>query len=156
MIKDLYMAAILNNHQSLIMLIDFLMNEKKVLTLEDDSSKLEHYLQDKYKNKMNEFLEEYNLAKKFVAVASEMNVFQIRYSNTFFYVAAETMEQAENYFKEEYGNLHEIRVELPDLEVEGKDELLTLRHLIMQTKSFPAILGCWTVGGLENESTLSL
>lgn len=145
MIRDLYMAAILNNHQSLVLLIDLLVNEKKVLTLEDETTKLDHYLQDRFAVKMNEYLEEYNLTKKIVAAANEMNVFQIRLFDSFFYVAAHTMEQAETFFINEYGEIHEIRVEIPELEVEGEEGLHTLKQIIMKTKSFPSILGYWTL-----------
>lgn len=143
--KDLYMAAILNNHQSLVLLIDFLMNEKKVISLDDDISKLEHYLQEKYTKWMNKYLLEYNLTKKIVKTANEVNVFQIRLHDTFFYVAAHTKKEAETFFENEYGEIHEIRVELPELEVEGKDGLHTLKQIIMRTKSFPSILGYWAL-----------
>jgi hypothetical protein len=145
MIKDLYMAAILNNHQSLVLLIDFLVNEKKTLILNDDLAKIEYYLQDKFANKMNEYLNEYNLSKKIVNTTNEMNVFQIRLYDTFFYVAAYEKEQAENFFKNEYGEIHEIRIELPELEVEGEDGIHTLKQIIMKTHSFPSVLGYWAI-----------
>lgn len=151
MIRDLYMTAILNKHHSLVLLIDFLVNEKKVLTLEDEANKLEHYLQDRFTVKMNEYLEEYNLTKKIVIAINEINVFRIRLFDTFFYVAAHTMEQAEKFFIEEYGEIHAIRVEITELEVEGEDGLHTLKQIIMKTKSFPSILGCWTYEVKRNE-----
>lgn len=58
-IKELYHHAILLNEPSLILLIDFLVKEKQVLTLQDDTSKLDYYFQDKFQNKMNQYLVEY-------------------------------------------------------------------------------------------------
>lgn len=150
-IKDQYTAAILNNYQSLILLIDFLVYEKKVLSMEDDEKCLELYLLEKHKEKMNGLLDEYNQSRKIVKVTKEINVFQIRQDDTFYYVAAYTKEQASAFFKNEYGELHEIRIELPELEVEGEDGIHTLRHLIMKTRSFPAVLGSWILE-MEDEN----
>lgn len=56
-IKELYKES--EGHESLKLLIRFLVKEKKVLRLEDDVSKLEYYLQPKFKNRMNEHLKQY-------------------------------------------------------------------------------------------------
>lgn len=58
-VKDYYIEAIRGRHDSLILLIDYLVHEKKVLNMEDDSEKLTYYLQYRFRNKMNEYLKEY-------------------------------------------------------------------------------------------------
>ncbi|WP_394139590.1 hypothetical protein [Cytobacillus oceanisediminis] len=143
------MAAVVKNHHSLILLIEYLTNVKKVLKMEDETEKLDFYLQDKFKNKMNEYLEEYNQAVQVVKTSNELNIFQIRFFDTFFYVAAYTKEQAKKFFEAEFGEVHEIRIELPELEVESEEGLHTLRQLTMKKKSFPAILGSWELYKLE-------
>ncbi|MDX5475899.1 MAG: hypothetical protein LPK00_10240 [Bacillaceae bacterium] len=60
-IKDLYLDAVDYNMEPLILLLDFLIYEKKVLSMEDDESKLTFYFQEKFRNRMNEHL---NLYKK--------------------------------------------------------------------------------------------
>ena len=88
-------------------------------------------------------MEEYKQSKKTVAAAEEINVFQIRFGNTFFYIAASTKENAEEFFLQDYPEIHEIRVEIPELEVEEEDGPCNLKQIIMRTKSFPAVLGYW-------------
>jgi hypothetical protein len=58
-IRELYLDAIEYNEPSLLLLLDFLIYEKKVLTMEDDVKKLDYYFQDRFKNKMNAYLLEY-------------------------------------------------------------------------------------------------
>lgn len=145
MIKDLYAQAIINNLSSLVLIIDFLVNEKKVLTLEDGVSKLDHYLQEKFKVKMNEYLNEYNQVKKIVQPKREIEVYQIRLYDNFYYVAAYTEQQAEAFFKSEFGEVHDIRIEIPELEVFNDDRRYTIQHFIMRHRTFPAILGHWNL-----------
>lgn len=45
-----------------VLLVQLLVVEKKVLTMQDDVTKIDHYLQDRFKVKMNEELN--RLAKK--------------------------------------------------------------------------------------------
>jgi hypothetical protein len=58
-IRELYLDAVEYNEPSLLLLLDFLIYEKKVLTMEDDVKKLDYYFQDRFKNKMNAYLLEY-------------------------------------------------------------------------------------------------
>jgi hypothetical protein len=62
-IRELYAEALMGKHQSLQLLIEFLVNEKKVLTMADEEEKLTFYLQDKFANKMNEHLLAYESQK---------------------------------------------------------------------------------------------
>jgi hypothetical protein len=58
-VNDYYTEACTEGHYSLKLLIEFLVYEKKVITFSDDEEKLQHYLQPKFSNKMNEYLKEY-------------------------------------------------------------------------------------------------
>lgn len=58
-VHDYYQQAKSNDYDSLILLIDYLVHERKVLKMEDNADKLSFYLQDKYQAKMNEYLIEY-------------------------------------------------------------------------------------------------
>ena len=55
-IRDLYLDAVDHNMEPLILLLDFLIYEKKVLSMEDEESKLTFYFQEKFRNRMNEHL----------------------------------------------------------------------------------------------------
>lgn len=63
MIRDYYHEAIEHNHYSLKLLIDYLVDERKVLKMTDDSEKLTYFLQDKFARKMNEYLSEYEVKR---------------------------------------------------------------------------------------------
>ncbi|OAT74539.1 hypothetical protein A7K69_02185 [Parageobacillus thermoglucosidasius] len=58
-IQELYEESIKDNHYSLWLLINFLMFEKRVIKPTDDASVLDYYLQERFKNKMNTYLLEY-------------------------------------------------------------------------------------------------
>jgi hypothetical protein len=55
-IRETYAESLKEKHIGLQLLIEFLVFEKKVLTLADDSDKLLFYLQEKFTNKMNAHL----------------------------------------------------------------------------------------------------
>lgn len=58
-IRELYKEAILNNFESLQILIEFIVLEKKVNTFEDDITTLDVYFLPKHKKRMNKLLNEY-------------------------------------------------------------------------------------------------
>lgn len=58
-IREWYLDAVDYNQESLLLLLDFLIYEKKVLTMDDDEEKLQFYFQDRYRNSMNAHLEKY-------------------------------------------------------------------------------------------------
>ncbi len=58
-VRELYADALEGKYYSLILLIEFLMFEKKVLELSDSTEKLTYFLQDRFHKKMNEYLAEY-------------------------------------------------------------------------------------------------
>ena len=63
-VKYYYQEAILGKHHSLILLIDYLVNKRKVLKMTDSEDKLTYFLQDKFGKKMNEYLVEYERSKR--------------------------------------------------------------------------------------------
>jgi hypothetical protein len=62
-VREYYLEAKQNGHYSLELMIDYLVNEKKVLTMTDSEDKLTYYLQEKFAKKMNEHLAEYERVK---------------------------------------------------------------------------------------------
>jgi hypothetical protein len=60
-IQDLYLEAKKNPkyYYSLILLIEFLVYEKKVLQLSDSEDKLTYFMQDRFQNSMNKHLQDY-------------------------------------------------------------------------------------------------
>lgn len=57
-VQDWYEEA-KGQHYGLQLLIEYLVFEKKVLKMDDDTEKLEFYFQDRFSSKMNEYLREY-------------------------------------------------------------------------------------------------
>jgi hypothetical protein len=58
-IQELYDEAKKYNYYSLVLLIDYLVDEQKVLEMNDSDSKINYYLQDRFSKKLNEHLAEY-------------------------------------------------------------------------------------------------
>lgn len=63
-VRDYYLEALKGNHKSLILLIDYLVNERKVLKMESNKEDLTYFLQDKFAKAMNGYLVEYERSKK--------------------------------------------------------------------------------------------
>ncbi|WP_339202590.1 hypothetical protein [Bacillus sp. FSL K6-1366] len=55
-VRDWYREALRHNYYSLILLIEFLVYEKKTVSLQDPEQALNFYLQEKFKDKMNAYL----------------------------------------------------------------------------------------------------
>lgn len=58
-IEEHYWEAKKHGYTSLVLLIDYLVKERKVVRMEDAEEKLLHYLQPRFHNKMNEYLADY-------------------------------------------------------------------------------------------------
>jgi hypothetical protein len=58
-VREWYEGAILGKHHSLILLVEFLVYEKKALTFEDSTGKLQYFLEDRFAAKMNAYLSDY-------------------------------------------------------------------------------------------------
>lgn len=59
LVKDWYNLAIEHKADSLLLLLDFLILEKGVLSFEDDESRLQHFMQEKYRAYTDKHLLEY-------------------------------------------------------------------------------------------------
>ncbi|WAT23150.1 hypothetical protein O0R52_09405 [Bacillus halotolerans] len=55
-VRDWYRVALRHNYYSLILLIEFLVYEKKTISLQDPEQALNFYLQERFKDKMNAYL----------------------------------------------------------------------------------------------------
>jgi hypothetical protein len=62
-IQELYDGAIEYGYDSLLLVIDYLVHEQKVLKMTDSIDKLTYYYQDCFKNKMNHYLAEYEVKR---------------------------------------------------------------------------------------------
>lgn len=146
-VKELYQESIIHKHHSLLLLIDFLVNEKKVLKMDDDSDKLCFYLEDRFAERMKAHLNEYNQKRNLVpdSIDKSVDVYRIRKQDTYYFVAAYSKEQAESLFIAKHGEFHELVIETPELQVNWEGKLLTLGVVMRRTNRIPSILGCWKV-----------
>jgi hypothetical protein len=58
-VHEHYTQAKEHGYHSLVLLIEYLVNEKKVISMGDSEEKLTYYLQEKFWKKMNEYLSDY-------------------------------------------------------------------------------------------------
>jgi hypothetical protein len=58
-VQDCYNEAKEYGYNSLVLLIDYLVNERKVLKMTSNSAELTYYLQDKFAKRMNKYLADY-------------------------------------------------------------------------------------------------
>lgn len=63
-VREIYQEAISNGHDSLQLLIRFLVYEKKAVTFEDSQEKIDYYLEDRFLKKMNEYLYDFSVKEK--------------------------------------------------------------------------------------------
>lgn len=66
-VREVYAEAIIYKHNSLKLMIEYLVHEKQVLKMTDNEDKLTYYLQDKYWAKMGEYLREYEEEREWTA-----------------------------------------------------------------------------------------
>jgi hypothetical protein len=62
-IRELYSEAIKGKHNSLQLIIEFAVYEKKVLKMEDSSKNLHRFFNPKHRNYVNSHLKEYEVQK---------------------------------------------------------------------------------------------
>ncbi|MCY7947334.1 hypothetical protein P8891_13445 [Bacillus atrophaeus] len=62
-VRDWYREALQHNYYSLILLIEFLVYEKKTINLQDPEQALNFYMQERFKDKMNAYLLAYEQIK---------------------------------------------------------------------------------------------
>lgn len=63
-VQEHYNEAVKYGYYSLVLLIDYLVLERKVLKMNDNEDKLTYYLQDRFKVKLNEYLAAYERKRK--------------------------------------------------------------------------------------------
>ena len=64
-IQELYEDAITHDYYWLEITIEFLVKEKQVLKMTDNSERITYFLQDKFSRKMNEHLEKYERERQY-------------------------------------------------------------------------------------------
>ncbi|PGS64110.1 hypothetical protein COC69_30780 [Bacillus cereus] len=62
-LREYLTCAYKDDIQSAYLLVEFLVYEKGVLHLDDDIGKLEFYFQERFRNKMNAYIREYEKAR---------------------------------------------------------------------------------------------
>lgn len=62
-VDDIYSEAVNQKTKSIILLIEYLVTERKVIRFDDDVSKLDYFMQEKYRRKMLEYLSMYEEQK---------------------------------------------------------------------------------------------
>lgn len=92
-LKELLKEAIQHEEHELEHLILFLVFEKKVLSLDDDSSELNFYFKPKFRKRMIEHLKKYQKQINNTPV----KYYQVKTPERFYYVKAESSVQAEIY-----------------------------------------------------------
>ena len=132
-IKELFDEAIKYDYIDLQALLMFLVFEKKVLTMEDDTKKLDLYFLEKHHERMNKELATY---KKKMNMKYGMNVYKFAGR---FYVLAKSIEQAK--FLAGRNNIPVEKVEMVSMDklMNFNGLNITLRELTKNKE--PSILG---------------
>src|SRR5699024_6262575 len=133
-LNELYDLAIKHDYLDLQALIMFLVYEKKVLKMEDDSSELDLYFLEKHKERMNKELHAYK-AKLGMEYSPRVYKF-IKNDSNFMYVFAKSLDQSKFLISRQNYQWNEIKI--VD-EQKGMDNGLTLKE-ITEGKE-PTILG---------------
>ena len=66
-VSEMYNEAIKDDHYALRLMIEYLVFERQVLKMTDSEEQLTHFLQDKFANKMNHYLIEFEGGKSNVS-----------------------------------------------------------------------------------------
>lgn len=63
-VHEMYQGALEGDCRSLVLLIEYLVQEKKVVKMSDDKEKLKYYLQEKFGKAINEYLGQYEKGRE--------------------------------------------------------------------------------------------
>jgi hypothetical protein len=146
-IRELYASAIDQKEDSLLLLLDFLLHAKKAVKFNDDVKVLEHYYQDRFRVKMNEYLNAHNEKTHIVKLEQPIEVFNIRSDKGRYFIAAYTRKHALMFFYNRIGgevySIHAEPLELPVYEQSMKEETKEKRWnmVLKHVKNIPAVLG---------------
>lgn len=145
-VEELLDWAVEHEDVDLQALIMFLVYEKKTLQLSDNSDKIKFYTQDKFKVRMNDFLNDY---KKKLNMQYKANVYSIitqtpeKYT---FYLAARSEKEAREWtFKHRY-KVESITPMPLDMKMvwvdkQGNEIYTTIKKLRDQVKEIPSFIG---------------
>lgn len=141
-IRELYATAIEQREESLLLLLDFLLHEKRAIKLDDDTSVLNYYYQDRFHVKMNEYLSAHNEKRNIVKKETRPEVFHIKSENGRYFIAAHTEEQALTLFRERIGGeIYTIHPEPLHLTVFERGVERKWESIVQKVKVIPSLLG---------------
>ena len=146
-IRELYAAAIEQKEESLILLLDFLLFAKKAIKFDDDVERIDYYLQDRFRVKMNEYLSAHNELRRIFKAKEYVEVFNIKSNKGRCFIAAQTKEQALVLFQKAIGgevySIHAEPLELGVFEQIFREEPKekTWHKVLTKVKKIPSIIG---------------
>ena len=146
-IRELYAAAIEQKEESLILLLDFLLFAKKAIKFDDDVERIDYYLQDRFRVKMNEYLSAHNELRRIFKAKEYVEVFNIKSNKGRYFIAAQTKEQALVLFQKAIGgevySIHAEPLELGVFEQIFREEPKekTWHKVLTKVKKIPSIIG---------------
>ena len=136
--------AVDQGYTDMHMLIMFLVYEKKTLSLDDPGDKINYYLQDRFKPKMDEYLSSY---KKKLNVRYKTNIFSIITQKGTYYALANS-ENEVMYLAKKYGFEIESAEMMTDddylmslVDEKENETLITIKQLKERAAKVPSILG---------------
>ncbi|MED4978233.1 hypothetical protein P9726_00500 [Geobacillus stearothermophilus] len=146
-VGELLQEAVDSGEHSLVLLIDFLLF-KKAVTYDDDASKIDYYLQDRFRNKMNEYLSEHLEKNPWLwPEQEERHVFSVKTQEKRYFIAAQTKTQALGFFQREIGGevlsietYHQCE-EVWELDEKEQPKKTTWSELLQRVEKAPCFLG---------------
>lgn len=138
LVRELFEDANKNDYTDLQALVLFLVFEKGVISMDDDTNKLDLYFLEKHNDRMNKELRSY---KQKMNMKYKPQVYEIKPDKgQYVYIYAHNEQQAKFIANKNLIKVNEIRVcDLDELlNLNGKD--MTARTII-QNKQAPSILG---------------
>jgi|SRR5690625_1377906 len=125
-IKELFEHAIDQQYTDLQALIMFLVFEKKVLDMSDDTNELDIYFLEKHNKRMNQELMAY---KNKMGIEYGNHVFSVSNNNETIFVLANSFDQAKLIASRHYVKYNEVIACDMDTEMEYKESIITLRDV---------------------------
>ena len=146
-VGELLQEAIASGENSLVLLIDFLIF-KNAVTYDDDASKIDHYLQDRFRRKMSEYLTDHLEKHPWLWTEQEERyAFSVKTKKKRYFIAAQTRTQALGFFQREIGgevlSAEEFHSDEEVWELDEKEQpkKTTWRELLQRVEKIPCFLG---------------
>lgn len=142
-IGELYMESLQGGHESLILMLEYLIFEKESLQMDDDVSNLNVFFEKRYEKALNKHLEVFKESRKEEPLSK---VFSFHTDKTVYYVAAKRLDDALFYFKQNFGEYEKVEVELLNMDFHhenrfGEMKLTTLKQIVKDLKYLPKYIG---------------